>query len=497
MNEISKPPSLINNWLSIFGIIIAACSLFAVLSLIGYDYFLGFTHPYLGILTYIVAPAFLILGSSLILFGAWRERSKRRKLAPGEIPTHLRIDFNVARERNAFITIMVVSFLFLLLTSFGTYRTYHFTESVQFCGQTCHPVMKPEHTAYQNSPHARVTCTQCHIGPGADWFVRSKLSGTYQVYATLAKKYPRPIPTPIKNLRPAQETCEQCHWPRKFFGAAERYNQHYLADEQNTPWTIRLLMKIGGGDPLQGPVGGIHWHMNIANKVEYIHTDRERQIIPWIRVTAPNGKITVYQSTENTLTADQLAKAQPRTMDCLDCHNRPAHIYNAPARAVNIAMSTGRIRTTLPFIKKNAVEALTLEYKTSSEALKTIQSSLVEKYKDFTDKSQVQQAISEVEKIYLQNFFPEMKVNWRTYPNNIGHILFPGCYRCHDGLHASSDGKVISHDCNSCHVIIAQGSGEQLKAITTEGLEFQHPVDIADVWKEMNCAECHTGGLTE
>ena len=493
MNDNVRAPSLLNNWVSIFGIIISVCSLFAVLSLIAYDFFRGFTHPYLGILTYIVAPAFLCTGIAITLFGVWRERKTRRKLAPGEVPRHLKIDFNDSRQRNAFIATVVIAFIFLVLTSFGTYQTYHFTESVQFCGQTCHTVMKPEFTAYQNSPHARVTCTQCHIGPGAGWFVRSKLSGSYQVYATLTSKYPRPIPTPVKNLRPAQETCEQCHWPKKFFGAVERVNRHYLGDEQNSPWTIRLLMKIGGGDPSQGPTGGIHWHMNIANKIEYIAADEQRQIIPWVRLTAPNGKVTVFQSNDAPLSAEQL-KLQPRVMDCIDCHNRPSHIYNPPARSVNVAMGTGHLDTSIPFIKMNAVEVLTVEYKSSSEALKKIEASMLEKYKDFPDKTKVQKAVKEVQRIYSQNFFPEMKVDWRSYPNNVGHTIYPGCYRCHDGKHASSEGKIISHNCTSCHTIIAQGNEEPPKTISPEGLEFEHPVDIGDVWKEMNCSECHTGG---
>lgn len=497
MDETPKTPSLINNWISILGILIAASALFALLTLFGYDFYFGFAHPYGGILAYVIAPAFFSFGVLLILYGAWRERSKRRKLAPGEIPRHLRIDFNVPRDRNFFFGVMIFGFFFLLITAFGTYQTYHFTESVQFCGQTCHPVMTPEFTAYQNSPHARVDCVQCHIGPGAGWFVRSKLSGTYQVYAVTANKFPRPIPTPIKNLRPAQDTCEQCHWPRKFFGAVERVNYHYLSDEHNTPWTIRLLMKIGGGDPSQGPTGGIHWHMNVSNKIEYIATDPERQVIPWVRITAPDGKVTTYQSKDSPLSADQIAKNVARRMDCIDCHNRPAHIYKAPSRLVNLEMSTRRINASLPFIKKNAVQVLTTEYKTTPEAMKKIESSMLEMYKDFGDKKLIQETIKQIQWIYSQNIFPEMKVSWKSYPNNIGHTLFPGCYRCHDGQHVSSDGKVISHDCSACHTIIAQGSGEQLKTIAPTGLEFQHPVDIGDIWKDMNCAECHTGGPME
>jgi hypothetical protein len=390
--------------------------------------------------------------------------------------------------------------VFFLVTAIMSYRSYHFTESTQFCGQTCHVVMQPEFTAYQNSPHARVACTECHIGPGATWFVKSKLSGTYQVYAVMADKFPRPIPTPVKNLRPAQETCEQCHWPKKFYGSAERLNSHYLSDDQNSPWTISLLMKIGGGDPTHGPVGGIHWHMNIGNKTEYI-SDESRQKIPWIRFTDAAGNVTVYRDADSKLTPEEIAASPVRRMDCIDCHNRPSHNYNPPNRSVNISMSTGRIDPRIPAIKKEAVEALTKPYKTTPEAMAAIPALLTKFYKtnhqEFAAKNPeaIKKAISEVQQIYCDNFFPEMNVSWKAYPNNIGHTIFPGCFRCHDGKHISAGGRAISKDCNSCHIIIAQGKGEQLGNISPKGLDFEHPVDIGDLWKDMNCFECHTGAL--
>ena len=228
-------PSLLNNWVSIFGIILAASSFFAAACLVAIDLFRGLGSPYMGILTYIIAPLFLVAGLVLISGGVLWERRRRRRLRPGEIPRYPRIDFNVPHERLAFAGVVSVTFLFLLFTALGSYRTYEFTESVTFCGKICHTVMQPEYTAYQESPHARVSCVQCHIGPGASWFVKSKLSGAYQVYATLLKKYPRPIPVPIENLRPAQQICENCHWPRKFYGAVERGIHHYLPDQNNSP----------------------------------------------------------------------------------------------------------------------------------------------------------------------------------------------------------------------------------------------------------------------
>jgi hypothetical protein len=485
---------LIQNWMSLAGMVVVAASLFAVVFLMAIDLTRGFGNPYLGILTYLVAPGFLIAGLMLVAVGMIVERANRRKRAPGEVARYPRIDFNVPRQRKAVVLTAVVAVGFLLVTAFGSYGTYHFTESVTFCGKTCHTVMTPEYTAFHNSPHARVACVQCHIGPGASWFVKSKLSGTYQVYATLFDKYPKPIPTPVANLRPAQETCEQCHWPQAFYGNAERVNYHYLPDSANSSWTIRLLMKVGGGDPARGPVGGIHWHMNISSTVEYVATDSARQVIPWVRITDEHGNSTVYRSSTDSATDALIASTPPRRMDCIDCHNRPSHIYNSPSRAVNLELSTGRLSTALPWIKQRAVEVLAAEYDSTSQALDSIETTLAAEYGDQPDTALVRQAIAEVQTIYRNNFFPEMKTDWRAHPDNIGHSIFPGCFRCHDGKHASPDGTLISHACTTCHIIIGQGSTPQSRTISPDGLEFQHPVDIGGMWKQVPCGACHTGG---
>jgi nitrate/TMAO reductase-like tetraheme cytochrome c subunit len=493
----SRQPSLIGNWTSMVGVLVAACSFFAATVLLTIDLLAPFSNPYMGILVYLIAPAFLVLGLVLVGIGAWRERRRRRRLAPGVVPEFPRIDFNLARQRRVALVVVIVVLAFLLVTAVGSYQTYEYSESVSFCGRLCHDVMRPEFTAYQDSPHARVACVDCHIGPGASWFVRSKISGAYQVYATLADVYPRPIPTPIENLRPAQQTCERCHWPAKFYGDAERVRHHFLSDERNSPWTIRLLMKVGGGNPTHGPVGGIHWHMNIADKVEYIAADARRQVIPWVRVTRRDGTVTVYQSADAPLTAAQIATATPRVMDCIDCHNRPSHDYLDPSRAVDIAMSIGRLDPTIPSVKKEAVDVLAAKYASTPEA----EAAIAEKLSTYYDsqhahfaaghRATIERAIAAVREIYRLNFFPEMRVDWKAYPDNIGHLTAPGCYRCHDGNHVSADGKTVTHDCDACHVILAQGPAA---ASAPQPLEFQHPADIGDLWQQMSCDQCHSGG---
>jgi nitrate/TMAO reductase-like tetraheme cytochrome c subunit len=489
-----KPPGLIQNWVSLLGINLAASAFFAAVILLTLNAFARFSNPYVGILIFVVAPFFLIVGLLLIVIGALRERRRRRRLLPGQVSEYPRIDLNLPAQRHAVMGVVVVGVAFLLVTAVGSYQTYEYTESVAFCGETCHQVMRPEHTAYVNGPHARIACAECHIGPGAGWFVRSKLSGAYQVYATLADRYPRPIPTPIENLRPAQVTCEECHWPAKFYGDAERVREHFLEDETNSVWTVRLIMKVGGADPGRGPVGGIHWHMNIANRIEYIATDPQRQVIPWVRITRRDGSTQVFQTSEGALSDEQVAAATPRVMDCMDCHNRPAHDYLSPQQALDNALSIGAIDRSIPWIRKKAAEVLDQPYETTPAALAGIATGLRDfyqsKHPDFfaAHRDTLERAITEVQQIYRVNFFPEMHADWKVYPNNIGHMRFPGCYRCHDGEHKSSIGTVIPKDCNDCHTIVAQGPDA---AAGPPGVGFQHPVDIDDMWQQMPCDACH------
>ena len=478
--------TVFRNWLSLTGLVIVIGSLFSFFFLLLLDALAHFANPYVGILTYLVAPGFLMIGLLVALLGAFL-RHRQIIRTSGPLPP-LRIDLTRPRDRRLFGFFLAGGVLFLLVAALGSYQTYHFTESVNFCGQACHGVMKPEYVTYLHSPHAKVPCAECHIGKGANWYVRSKLSGTYQVYATLADKYPRPIPTPVKNLRPAQETCEECHCPQKFVGNLERSYNYFLSDETNTPFTVRMLMNVGGGDPTHGPVGGIHWHMNVGNKVEYLASDEARQKIPYVRVTElAQGVVTEFRTPKFTNTVDE---ASLRTMDCMDCHNRPAHRYQTPNTAVNLAMFLGKIDRGLPLVKSNALHVLTQSYTNDTQALQTIATTLSQRY---PNDPRIRSAIGAVQEIYTNNFFPEMKASWKTYPDNIGHKDWPGCFRCHDGLHKTADGKrsIKANDCNACHTILTQGSGAELDQLSPKGQKFKHPGDEV----EGGCNDCHTGGL--
>ncbi len=476
---------LLKNWLSMTGLVIVAGSIFSFLFLFMLDATAHLGNPYLGLLTYVVAPAFFFLGSFLVIVGLEIQRRKIDKNAALIPPLH--VDFSRKRDRKFFGWFAFGTVLFLMLSALGSYQTYNYTESVQFCGQACHTVMKPELITYQHGPHARVACAECHIGKGATWFVRSKISGTYQLYAVAFNKYPKPVETPIKNLRPAQETCEECHWPKKFVGKLERTYNYHLSDASNSPYSISLLIDVGGGDPTHGPVGGIHWHMNVGNKIEYIAADASRQKIPWVRITDSRGVVTEYKTKNFTNAVDPEAI---RRMDCMDCHNRPAHKYQSPDDAVSLAIYIKDIDAGLPWIKTNVIYALTRKYQTQDEAFHGIATFLSEKY---PNDPRVTSAIKAAQQIYTNNFFPEMNASWKNYPDNLGHKDWAGCFRCHDGKHFASDGvkSITSTDCNACHIILSQGAGAEMLNLTPGGQKFKHPGDDYD----NNCADCHDGKL--
>jgi nitrate/TMAO reductase-like tetraheme cytochrome c subunit len=468
--------------------VLAAGALFAFLLLLAIDQFAGHRNPYVGILAYVVSPLFFILGIFLTFLGALiRWRTRRRAVQAAE-PLAIKIDLSRPRDRRILAIFAACSVGFLFVTALGSYQTYQYTESVHFCGQTCHLPMEPEFVASQHAAHAKVECVACHVGPGAGAYFKTKINGVKQLYHALANDFERPIYVTAANPRPAQVICEQCHWPNKYAGSVERTYRHFLSDEKNTPFTVRLLLNVGGGDPSNGPEGGIHWHMNIANKIEYIAADDQLRTIPWVRITHPNGVTTEYRTPD--FKGDP-ATFRIRRMDCMDCHSRPAHKVHSPNDAVDLALSTGRIDSSTPWVKSKVVAALVKPYASKPEALQSIAASLHEAY---PDPAQADPVIHEAQAIYRDNFFPEVKLDWRTHPDFVGHKTFDGCFRCHDGKHNSADGKmsIKASDCRSCHLILAQGTGEQLEQVNAKGHDFMH---IDAEYSDFSCTDCHTGGV--
>ncbi len=489
-------PKSFFNPVSFVGAAIAAISFGLILFLFLLEAFAGHQKPYMGIIALVILPAFLFLGLVVASLGMILERRRQRKEGT-TVRRRPSLDLNDPHHRSVFGFFSALTVILMLFSAFGSYQAYEFTESVQFCGEICHSVMKPEYTAYLYSPHARVSCAQCHVGSGADWYVKSKLSGAYQVYSVLFNKFSRPIETPVRNLRPAQQTCEQCHWPKHFFAEKQVVKNYFLSDEKNTEWWISLLMKIGGGNNESGPTSGIHWHMNISNQINYIAIDSQRQVIPWVQSKSPDGTVITYKLSDGSVTDEQLKSGEMRKMDCIDCHNRPTHIYRPPNESINEAMTLGWINPRIPSIKATALEALMRPFATEEGAMDSIgifvREQYAERYPDAsrTMKADIDTAIERLKKIYSRNFFPEMRVSWKRYPNNIGHLYYPGCFRCHDGKHVGDNGKILSRDCNACHVILAQKLDRERLHLSLEGIEYRHPVDIGDAWKQMDCSDCH------
>ena len=415
------------------------------------------TNPYMGIVFFLLLPAVFVLGLLLIPIGVWRERARRRagKTAESHWP---QLDLNDPHQRKMTLAIAVLTLVNVVIVSLAAYSGVEYMDSVSFCGQVCHNVMAPEFAAHQDGPHSRVACVECHIGAGASWFVRSKLDGTRQVLAVALNTYSRPIASPVHNLRPARETCEQCHWPEKFHGDVVRVVHDYADDAANTESQITLNVHVGGGSERIGSASGIHWHMNIANEIDYIATDDKRQVIPWVRLKDRFGNVREYSVPG--VTPEQLAKGESRKLDCVDCHNRPSHPFEPTAeKAVNSALTTDAIPKTLPFIKREATAALKVSYPSQAAAEDAIAAQLREFYRVqqpqvyMAKRQDVERAIAGTEQLYRRNIFPSMNVTWGTYPNNIGHMDFPGCFRCHDGSHSTKDGRTISHACDLCHEI--------------------------------------------
>ncbi|MEP7213993.1 MAG: NapC/NirT family cytochrome c [Acidobacteriota bacterium] len=496
MPEPRKQASLLRNLVSFAGMAIVAAALTSIALLFLIEISSGEGNPYTVLVTYILLPSVLVFGLFIVLVGALLERRRRRKDPDAHVSAYPILDLNDPSRRRTLLVFLCLTFVFLFISAFGSYRAFEYTESVQFCGQQCHNVMKPEFVAYNASSHARIRCVECHVGGGADAYVRSKINGMNQLYGVIFNSFDRPIKTPVHNMRPADQTCAKCHWPEKFYGETLKVFNHFGFDENNSLNQTRLLLKTGGGSSERGPTGGIHWHMNLSNEITYIANDERRQDIPWVRLKDKDGNVTEYSTQNAAFTPAQIEQAPKRRMDCIDCHNRPTHVYLTPNEAVDTALTAGRFDVTLPFIKAKAVEALAGNYNTEDEAVAAIGTLMTDYYRTShadlyaSRPDAINAAVTEVQQLYKTYFFPEMKTNWSSHNNNIGHFNNQGCFRCHDGQHFSKEGKTIRNDCNICHTTASQSFGG--KTIQPPDGMFQHPVSLGDknTWQ---CAACHKG----
>jgi hypothetical protein len=288
----------------------------------------------------------------------------------------------------------------------------------------------------------------------------------------LIPTYPTPIPSPVTNLRPAREICEACHTPAKFVGERLLVKSDFADDEKNTESQTVVVLHLGGRDSLSNLHGihGVH-----LGHIEYITTDATRTTIPWVERRNADGSNTVYAA--STLNG-QTPQGERRVMDCIDCHNRAAHTMQTAEDALNRAMVEGGVSPELPWIHKKSLELLKADYATEDDARQKIPEQLEAFYR--TEHPDVYAAKTNLIKssgeglvaIFTHNVFPEMKVTWGTHPNHIGHMSYPGCFRCHDGEHAAKDGSSITQDCAACHNLLDVNEDKQ-KVLTDLGIKAQ------------------------
>jgi nitrate/TMAO reductase-like tetraheme cytochrome c subunit len=442
--------------IGLFGIgLTTVCITMTVLGLLGHISGL-IQNPYAAIVTFLVFPTGAIFGLLLIPVSGYFRRKKWFKDNINK--RNVIIDFGKKSHRRSVLLVLVLSIVNLAVFSLVIYEAYHFTESDFFCGAICHTVMDPEYTAYQRSPHAKVRCVSCHIGTGAEWYVKAKLSGLRQVKAVIDGSYSTPIPAPVEHLRPAQDTCEECHWPEKFHGKKIKQFISYSNDDQENPEIQDIALHIGGRNPVTDNFEGIHWHVSNNVKVEYESLDDKRTTIGKIKVSKPSGVTEEY--TIDGVQSEN-GEATWRTMDCVDCHNRPTHVYDSLYEKVDFGLHSKKINPAIPGIREDSLTVLQKEYISRKEAqeqiVETLLSLQAERHgADFVaenEKSLIESGGYLLD-AYMANVWPKMKVTWGTYKGHNGHQDEDegfGCFRCHDDEHQTEFGKTISQSCDLCH----------------------------------------------
>ncbi len=455
---------LTGHWLSLIGsglVTTAAISWLFVLPLSVRGHV---SNPYIGIIAFVALPVVFFAGLALIPVGVWLSKRRIRKgLAEAAV------DRKTTLHRLA-VFLLITTCANILIASQLTYRAVDYMDTNQFCGQSCH-VMHPQFTAYQTSAHSRVGCADCHIAPGAAGWFHAKLNGTRQLFEVTFNTYPRPIPLPLATGRliSPDESCERCHAIRNSGTYRMRVIKHYSDDQTPKPLTTVLMMRIGGGTSW-----GIHgMHLGRGITIRYATKDPTREDIPWIEYRdAASNKVRTFTSGIN---AEEAANLPTFEMQCVDCHSQPAHTFQQPDSAVDAALDAGSIPRDLPFVRKEGVALVKASYTSQEDAAAKIPQALAVFYRGSDPAAEqrpadINRAAQALVAIYRRNVFPDMKITWGTYPNQLGHTESTGCFRCHDGAHTAKDGDSITQDCNACHQVVAsdEPSPDVLKTLGME-----------------------------
>jgi nitrate/TMAO reductase-like tetraheme cytochrome c subunit len=450
---------LTSHWLSLLGVGMTTTAGFSWLFVLPMHLRGKADNPYIGILAFLIIPAILVLGLLLIPIGV--------VLARRQVVRGLRALPNRRASLGRLVTFLgLMTFVNLVIGSQATYRAVQHMETDQFCGQSCH-VMKPEFTAWKQTPHAahsHVECVECHIGPGAAGWFQAKTAGIQQLKDVTFDTTRKPIESGLESNRlvRSSETCERCHARERDLGSSVKIRSSFREDEANT--RTETVMTVREGD--------IHRaHVGPGVKIRYAPADAKRQTIQWVEYFDGKGRTTTYPAAG--VDAKAIAALPKYEMQCVDCHNRAAHSFQAPAKAVDSALESGEVPAILPFVRKTGLEIVTAEYPTAEAAAKGIPEKLLAfyqaKYPELTRTraAEIEKAGKGLVAVYNRNVFPDLKVAWGTYPMNLGHTDAPGCFRCHDGSHSSADNRTITNDCSTCHEAVAvdEASPEVLKTL--------------------------------
>lgn len=472
-------PRLWSNWISLAGVVITTVAGCTLLLALAAEIVSAHTNVYATAVAFLLLPFVFIFGLLLIPLGLFIERRRKRQRTAEEESLRDNISQLLANRvlRRRLLFILTLTLVNILLLGGAGHRAITFMDTPEFCGTVCHEIMQPEYEAYLRSPHSRVACVECHIGSGASWAVKSKLDGLRQVWAATWDTYSRPVPTPVHELRPARDTCEHCHWPTKFHGNRLAYHVNYGQDEENTAEASVLLLKVGGENPRTGEHEGIHWHVSPDVQIEYEALDEKREVIGTVRVLKDGKVVAVYERPD---AAEKGPVRETRTMDCVDCHNRPTHNYDgSPEEALDWAFQTGLLDPGVPYLKKVAVPILTPTHHSRELVDAIYRAQLAAAYaKEHPDEMPDDATLDAVAKVlgqlYRRNVFPKMKVGWDTYPSHLGHRGEEndtrGCFRCHDESHTTKEGETLSQDCELCHVLLAHEEdpaelGDEVKTV--------------------------------
>jgi mono/diheme cytochrome c family protein len=395
---------------------------------------------------------------------------------------------------------LVIVVLIVLILA-GVSAGWEYTNASSFCGLTCH-TMPPEYITHQNTLHNRVTCEECHLGraPLVQQIIRKIDYGQGTFFALVLKTYEYPIRA--KNMRPARDVCETCHYPQTFANDTLVELKRYSPDAENSLTRIHLILKTGGGSQREGLGFGIHWH--IENPVYFYASDPERQVIPYVRVVKEDGTTVEYVDVESgfdpaSITADQL-----QTMDCMSCHNRTSHNIQTPEDLVDDLMSRNEISPAIPEIRLKAVEALRGTYSSYDEArqgIEALRQYYTSQHADFTAQNQasIDKVVEVLWTAYQNNVFIDQKVSWDTHPDNAGHKNSPGCLRCHDGKHLDNANQAIRLECNLCHSIpvVSTASDFLTRIEISSGIEPESHlsanwITIHNQVFDETCSTCHS-----